>query len=249
MKKKVLFLIPALVGMLLTACGGGGGSSTPSDNPGGESETRGYPAKTDFTDVEFASASYVYDGQPHILGEVTGAPENTTITYTGRSEQTNVGTYNASAELVKEGYNDKTLNATLTITPATFTGYTYESKSVKYDGAEHINDIQLVGILPQGTTTTETVKNSNNETVTSAIEVGTYTYTCVVSNSNYNTLTLNATLTIKAKKKDMPVFVSDDGTVYFANGLHNSYLYSLSSGELKLIDYSSPKEFNKYSSS
>lgn len=248
MKKKALFLIPALLGMFLTACGGGGGSSTPSDNPGGGSEP-GYPAKTDFTGVEFASASYVYDGQPHILTEVTGAPENTTITYTGRSEQTNVGTYNASAKLVKEGYNDKTLNATLTITPATFTGYTYESKSVKYDGAEHINDIQLVGTLPQGTTTTETVKNSNNETVTSAIEVGTYTYTCVVSNSNYNTLTLNATLTIKAQKKDMPVFVSSDGTVFFANGLHNSYLYSLSGEELKLIDYSSPKEFNKYSSS
>ena len=248
MKKKALFLIPALLGMFLTACGGGGGSSTPSDNPGGGSEP-GYPAKTDFTGVEFASASYVYDGQPHILAEVTGAPENTTITYTGRSEQTNVGTYNASAKLVKEGYNDKTLNATLTITPATFTGYTYESKSVKYDGAEHINDIQLVGTLPQGTTTTETVKNSNNETVTSAIEVGTNTYTCIVSNSNYNTLTLNATLTIKAQKKDMPVFVSSDDTVYFANGLHNSYLYSLSGEELKLIDYSSPKEFNKYSSS
>lgn len=247
MKKKVLFLIPALLGMFLTACGGGG-SSTPSDNSGGGSE-HGYPAKIDFTGVEFASASYVYDGQPHILAEVTGALENTTITYTGRSEQTNVGTYNASAKLVKEGYNDKTLNATLTITPATFTGYTYESKSVKYDGAEHINDIQLVGTLPQGTTTTETVKNSNNETVTSAIDVGTYTYTCVVSNSNYNTLTLNATLTIKAQKKDMPVFVSSDGTVYFANGLHNSYLYSLSGEELKLIDYSSPKEFNKYSSS
>lgn len=248
MKKKALFLIPALLGMFLTACGGGGGSSTPSDNPGGGSEPE-YPARTDFTGVEFASASYVYDGQPHILAEVTGAPENTTITYTGRSEQTNVGTYNASAKLVKEGYNDKTLNAILTITPATFTGYAYESKSVKYDGAEHINDIQLVGTLPQGTTTTETVKNSNNETVTSAIEVGTYTYTCVVSNNNYNTLTLNATLTIKAQKKDMPVFVSSDDTVYFANGLHNSYLYSLSGEELKLIDYSSPKEFNKYSSS
>ena len=47
----------------------------------------------------------------------------------------------------------------------------------------------------------------------------------------------------------MPVFVASDGTVYFANGLHNSYLYSLSSGELNLIDYSSPKEFNKYNSS
>ena len=253
MKKKILFLIPALLGMFLSACGGG--SSTPADNPGGgsnsggESGSGGDPAKTDFTGVAFESASYVYDGQPHILAEVTGAPENTTITYTGRNEYTNVGTYNASAKLVKEGYNDKMLNATLTITPATFTGYTYESKSVKYDGAEHINDIQLVGTFPQGTTTNETVKNSNGEKVTSAIEVGTYTYTCVVSNSNYNTLTLNATLTIKAQKKDMPVFVASDGTVYFANGLHNSYLYSLSAGELKLIDYSSPKEFNKYNTS
>lgn len=254
MKKKLLFLVPALLGMFLSACGGGGGGSTTPSDPGGSSEPGGGSepggeTKQDFTGVAFESASYVYDGQAHILAEVTGAPENTTITYTGRSEYTNVGTYNASAKLVKEGYNDKTLNATLTITPATFTGYTYESKSVKYDGAEHINDIQLVGALPQGTTTTETVKNSNNETVTSAIEVGTYTYTCVLTNSNYTTLTLNATLTIKAQKKDMPVFVASDSTVYFANGLHNGYLYSLSGGELKLIDYSSPKEFNKYNSS
>lgn len=254
MKKKLLFLVPALLGMFLTACGGGGGGSTTPSDPGGISEPGGGSepggeTKQDFTGVAFESASYVYDGQAHILAEVTGAPTGTNITYTGRNEYTNVGSYNASAKLVKEGYNDKTLNATLTITPATFTGYTYESKSVKYDGAEHINDIQLVGTLPQGTTTTETVKNSNNETVTSAIEVGTYTYTCVLTNSNYTTLTLNATLTIKAQKKDMPVFVASDSTVYFANGLHNGYLYSLSGGELKLIDYSSPKEFNKYNSS
>ncbi len=253
MKKKLLFLVPALLGMFLSACGGGGGGSTTPSDPGGSSEPGGGSepggeTKQDFTGVAFESASYVYDGQGHILAEVTGAPAGTNITYTGRNEYTNVGSYNASAKLVKEGYNDKTLNATLTITPATFTGYTYESKSVKYDGAEHINDIQLVGTLPQGTTTTETVKNSNNETVTSAIEVGTYTYTCVLTNSNYTTLTLNATLTIKAQKKDMPVFVASDNTVYFANGLHNGYLYSLSGEELKLIDYSSPKEFNKYNS-
>ena len=257
MKKKLLFVLPALFGMFLAGCGektpeksdnSGDNSQTPAGDQGGQQQGED-PSKANFTGVAFESASYVYDGQPHILGEVTGAPENTTITYTGRSEQINVGTYNASAKLVKEGYNDKTLSATLTITPATFTGYTYESKSVKYDGAEHINDIQLVGTFPQGTTTNETVKNSNGETVTSAIEVGTYTYTCVIANSNYNTLTLNATLTIKAQKKDMPVFVASDGTIYFANGLHNSYLYSLSGEELKLIDYSSPKEFNKYSPS
>ena len=85
MKKKLLFLIPALLGMFLSACGGGGGSSTPSD-PGGGSELGGGSepggeTKQDFTGVSFESASYVYDGQPHILGEVSGAPENTTITY------------------------------------------------------------------------------------------------------------------------------------------------------------------------
>ena len=252
MKKAFLLVIPALLGMFLTSCGGGGGGETTSESPSTTSTTSTTTSETkkeDFTGVTFESASVVYDGQGHILDEVKGAPEGTTITYTGRSEFVNVGTYRASAKLVKEGYNDKTLNATLTITPATFTGVTYESKSVKYDGTDHINDIQLVGVLPQGTTTTETVKNENDETVTSAIEVGTYSYTCVVKNSNYNTLTLNATLTIKAQKKDMPVFVSSDNTVYFANGLHNSYLYSLAEGELKLIDYSSPKEFNKYNSS
>ena len=251
MKKKLFFLIPALLGLFISSCGGGG--NTPEPSSGGASASSSEeqdPTKENFTGVTFESASYVYDGQPHILAEVTGAPENTTITYTGRNEYANVGTYNASAKLTKEGYNDKTLTATLTITPATFTGYTYESKSVKYDGAEHINDIQLVGTFPQGTTTTETVKDSNGTVVTSAIEVGTYNYTCVVSNSNYNTLTLTAQLTIKAQKKDMPVFVASDGTVYFANGLHNSYLYALnSSSELSLIDYSSPKEFNKYNSS
>ena len=254
MKKKLLFLVPALLGLFLSACGGGGGSNTPSgggSEPGGSTEPGGGtdPAKQDFTGVSFESATYTYDGNPHILAEVSGAPENTTITYTGRQEYTDAGSYAATAKLVKEGYNDKTLSATLTINKATLTGYTYESKSVKYDGAEHINDIQLVGVLPQGTTKTETVKDSNNVTVTSAIEVGTYTYTCVLANKNYNTETLTATLTIKAQKKDMPVFVASDGTIYFANGLHNSYLYSLSSGELSLIDYSSPKEFNKYNSS
>ena len=244
MKKKSLLLISALLGLFLTSCGGGG-SETPSNSGADVSDV----AKQDFVGVAFEDLVCTYDGNPHILPEVSGAPENTTITYSGRVEHTDTGTYQATAKLSKEGYNDKTLSATLTINKASFAGYTYENKSLKYDGADHFNDIQLVGVLPQGTTKTETVKNSSGTTVTSAIEVGTYTYTCVLTNKNYNTETLTATLTIKAQKKDMPVFVSSDGTVYFANGLHNSYLYSLQSSELNLIDYSSPKEFNKYNSS
>ena len=252
-KNRVFLILPLFFALALTGCGPE--ETTPSgDNPGGQVNPGGGgqdadPSKLEFTGVAFESATYTYDGSSHILGEVTGAPEGTSIVYTGRSEYTNAGTYQASAKLSKDGYNDKTLNATLTINKATMTGYTYDSVSVKYDGAEHINDVQLVGTLPSGTTKTETVKDSNNTVVTSAIEVGTYTYTCVLTNNNYNTVTLNATLTIKAQRKDMPVFVASDGKIYFANGLHNSYLYSLSGSDLSLIDYSSPKEFNKYNSS
>lgn len=217
--------------------------------PSSSSEILPPEPKQDFVGVEFASATYPYDGLPHILGEVTGAPDGTSIIYTGRNSYTNIGTYNASALLSKEGYNDKTLYATLTISKGTFTGLTFESKTVTYDGEEHINDVQLIGTLPQGTSVVTTVKDSDNSTVTSAVNVGTYTYTCVVSNPNYTTLNLNATLTIKAQKRNMPVFVDDEGTAYFANGLHNNYLYSLSGEEFSLIDYSSPKEFNRYSSS
>ena len=231
MKKKLLFLIPALFGLFIASCGGGsGGSSSGGDTPGGDTPGGdtpgggGEPFKKDFTDVFFDSATYTYDGASHILAEVRGAPENTTITYTGRNEYTNVGTYNATAKLVKSGYNDKTLSATLTINKADFSGLKYESKTVTYDGKEHISDIQLVGVLPANSTTKETITDSDGTAVTSAIEVGTYKHPVSISNSNFNSLTLTATLTIKAQKKDMPVFVANDGNVYFANGLHNSYL-------------------------
>lgn len=206
--------------------------------------------KSDFTGVTFESLTFSYDGNAHILGEVKGAPEGTKITYTGRSSYTNAGTYKATAKLEKENYNDKTLEATLTINPIDFSGFAYESVSVTYDGKDHIQDVKLTGNQPEGTTVKETVTNSGGDVVLTAVEVGTYSYTVEITNSNYKKLTLTATLTIKAAKSAMPVFVADDGTVYFANGLHNKYLYSLSSeNTLKQLDYSSPKEFNKYSSS
>lgn len=313
MKKKVFIMIPVLLGLFLSACGGGGSESE----------------KLDFENISFESSTYVYDGESHILAEVSGAPEGTNITYTGREEHVDAGTYEASARLVKEGYNDKTLNATLTINPISFGGFTYDDVTVTYDGTDHINDVQLSGLVPEGTTVNETVEDSNGNEATSAIdagtyeyeviltkknyetetlnatltinpatlsgytyddvtviydgtdhigdiqlsgfmpegtsveetvkdssgtvvtvaiEVGVYDYTAVITNKNYETETLTAALTIKALKQDMPVFISDDGTIYFANGLHERFLYSLSSSaELNLIDYSAPKEFNKYS--
>jgi len=250
MKQKLFFLAPALLGLFLTSCGGGNSDAPVDTAQTSQQESTHDSSKMDFTGVSFESATFTYDGSDHILDEVKGAPENTTIVYTGRDNHKDAGTYPATAKLSKEGYNDKTLSANLVINKATMSGYTYESKNVTYDGADHIHDIQLIGVLPEGTTTEETIVNADGNMVTEAIDVGTYTYTCTITNKNYNSETLTATLTIKAaKQKAMPVFISSDGTVYFANGLHNSYLYALSGSELSLMDYSSPKEFNKYNSS
>ena len=199
MKKKFLLLTPILIGLLMAGCtakpvspdSGGDEPVEPVDPP-----TPPEPGKEDFTNVFFDNSTVTYDGNPHILSEVRGAPEGTTITYTGREEHINVGIYDASALLQKDGYNDKTLNATLTINSATFSGLTLESKTVTYDGIDHINDVQLSGDLPQGTTQQLVVKNSSGTQVTSAINAGTYSYQLTLSKDNYANAVLNATLTI-----------------------------------------------------
>lgn len=71
----------------------------------------------EFQNVTFESLTVSYDGNPHSLGEVNGAPSGTTITYSNKEAKTDCGTYTATAKLEKEGYNSKTLTATLTIKP------------------------------------------------------------------------------------------------------------------------------------
>ena len=119
MKKRVYFLLPLLFGLFLSSCGEESSSNTSEPS----STTSIDDSKLNFTGVTFASESVVYDGNSHILNEVSGAPENTTINYVGRNSYVDVGVYQATATLSKDGYNDLTLNATLTITKATFSGY------------------------------------------------------------------------------------------------------------------------------
>ncbi len=148
MSKKYLRLVPALLVLLLAACGT---KPTPAPTPTSSSEqestspssessssekesssesSSSESQKQEFTNVFFDSATYTYDGASHILAEVRGAPENTTITYQGREPRTEVGVYEAWATLNKEGYNEKALSARLTINPAEFSGLTYESKTI-----------------------------------------------------------------------------------------------------------------------
>lgn len=206
-------------------------------------------AKLTFDNAKFDDVTIGYDGEQHKLADVYGIPEGTKVTYNGRNSYIDTGTYAATAILEKENYETKSLKATLTILPADFANLEYKSVSVTYDGKDHVKDVKLVGFIPEGTKTTETIKDSNGKTITSAVEVGVYNYTIEISNKNYNKISLSATLTINKAKKDMPVFVAGDGTTYFANGLNNNYLYSFNDvNGIKRIDFSSPKEFNKHDS-
>ncbi len=260
MSKKPL-IIMMLTMFMLTGCGEKTSSSStnssskePTNVSSSSSSSTSKETLLEFENVTYSDLSVTYDGNSHILNEVTNAPEGTTIVYENRQNYTDAGSYVSKATLTKQGYNSKTLTATLTILKAEFAESTYQYKdvSVNYDGLDHIDDVQLVGVLPEGTTTSKKVKDKNGNEVSSAIDVGNYYYELVVTNKNYNSITLNATLTIKAVRKDMPVFASDNGTIYFANGLHNRYLYSYTStsdNNISLVDYSSPNKFNKSSSS
>lgn len=258
MKKRSVVLV--LSSMLLVACGGGGDNPKPtsststqfnssSDVISSSTSSSLKEEKKNFENVIFKDLKVSYDGKEHILDSVSGAPEDSIITYDNRKLFVDVGTYESTATIEKEGYNTLVLKATLTILASDFDGLTLDDVSVTYDGLDHINDINLVGIQPEGTVLSKTVKDQDGIIVTEAINVGVYNCTIEVSNKNYNKKILTATLEIKAKKSDMPVFISDDGTIYFANGLDNKYLYSLKNTDVTRLDYSSPKEFNKYSSS
>ena len=204
MSRKLLILLPAVMGMLLSSCG--------SEEPAAPIVIP--PAEDkEFSGVAFNDASHVYDGNSYILDEVIGAPEGTSVTYTGRNLYSEVGRYEATALLEKEGYKSLTLYAYLTILPATITDISYSDIAVTYDGEDHINDIIRNGNLPIGVNESKEVKDENGNVVTSAINSGTYSYTFTLSGSNYNTKTLTATLTIN--KKEFPRLVLDNTTITY----------------------------------
>ncbi len=101
LRKAVVTFIVLLATVSMVACGGGGGSSDGSQS-------------LEFTGVTFESQTVNYDGYEHELLVEGNVPEGTNIQYTN-NKGTEEGTYNATAVLSKEGYETKTLNATLKI--------------------------------------------------------------------------------------------------------------------------------------
>lgn len=194
--KKTLPILLFSLALALTGCV----SSDEEKKQGGEVDpTPVEPTYKDFENVYFDSKTLVYDGESHILDEVRGTPEGTQITYTGREAHTDVGTYTASALLTKEGFNNKTLTATLTINKAVFTNITFSDGTFEYDGSAH-------SIYVSGVPSFATVTYSNN----GKTNVGTYTVTATIKANNYEIMTKTATLRITGKQITGVTFIDKE---------------------------------------
>ncbi len=154
-----------------------GGTQQPD---GGESE------KLNFSGITFTDKQVTYNGEQQTIVIDGNLPVGAQVAYTN-NVGVNVDEYEATAVITHSDYHTLTLNATLTIEKATFSGLTFTDKTVTYNGEQQ--EITVAGTLPVGTN----VAYTNNKG-TNANE---YEATAVVTNPNYETLTLNATLTVE----------------------------------------------------
>lgn len=161
----------------------------------------------EFSGLSFENKTFTYDGvQQELL--VTGTlPEGASISYTN-NKGINAGTYNATAKIICENYQDLTLTATLTIDKADITGVSFVDKTYTFDGNN--KNITITGTLPAGTT----VFYSNH----AGINAGIYNATAKITGANYNDLNLSATLTID--KADITGVTFDDYTCDYDGSEH-----------------------------
>ena len=101
--------------------------------------------KKDFNGISFSGKSYQYNGTKKEI-MITGAlPEGAKVEYNNNSG-INAGTYNATAKITCEGYNDLMLNAILKINPAEITVRANDKQMLK-GGAIPKLDYAIIGDL------------------------------------------------------------------------------------------------------
>ncbi len=192
-----------------------GNENTGNDNTGG-TET---PELKKFTGITFADKTVDYDGSEQSVVISGTLPQGTKVDYEN-NKGTNAGTYSATATLSGDGYESKTLSATLKINKIDITAnITFAGDIVEYDTREH--SIYIVGDVPSGVTAAYYYNDTQCDGVSAP---GEYTVRCELSGVNYNAKTLTATLKINATEKLLySAFVN--GKAFFQNDLDSEKLY------------------------
>ncbi len=109
--------------------------------------------KRDFTGLSLADKAYTYDGMEKSLS-VSGVPSDATVTYTSEDFDTDgkaidAGTYNITATVSKDGYNNWTATKTLTINKKTVAVKGLSAISREYDGTNvvELSEATLDGLV------------------------------------------------------------------------------------------------------
>ena len=110
------------------------------DNQSSAGDNQPVVQLAEFEGITFASNSVEYDGDAHAITAI-GVPEGATVTYT-KNIGTDVGTYNATATISKEGYKTLTLNATLDVTLPTAQSVVDARTNAKHSAVDNY-DFQL----------------------------------------------------------------------------------------------------------
>lgn len=169
----IVFAMLAIAGCEMNF--GGGGNSNPLKN------------------CTFSNATYEYDGEVKSL-EIANLPSGATVVYTN-NEQTEVGRYDVSAVVSKEGYESVTYTAVLTITAKDyFKGITFPSASFEFDGEKHA--IYVENLPDDVEVTYENNEQSNT---------GEYVAKAILTDKFGNTKVLNAQLTINRSASTITV--------------------------------------------
>ncbi|MCH7415944.1 hypothetical protein MM213_20790, partial [Belliella sp. R4-6] len=135
--------------------------------------------------ITFEDGNFVFDGTEKTL-EISGTlPNGVSVAYTDNT-RTNVGAQQATATISGDNYTTLVLNAELTISPATITGFTFEDGSFVFDGTE--KTIEISGTLPAGAS----VAYENN----GRTNVGNQQVTARITGSNFDDFVLTADLEI-----------------------------------------------------
>ncbi|WP_343328877.1 MBG domain-containing protein [Polaribacter staleyi] len=142
-------------------------------------------SKATLSGFSLESQSFVYNGAPKSLKIVGDLPTGVSVSYTNNSF-TEAGSYQVTATIFGDNYEDLVLKANLTITKVALSGLTFNDESFVYNGAP--KSLKIVGDLPTGVS----VSYTNN----SFTEAGSYQVTATIFGDNYEDLVLKANLTI-----------------------------------------------------
>ncbi|MBR5448887.1 MAG: DUF5050 domain-containing protein, partial [Clostridia bacterium] len=233
MKKLLILGLAVILAVVFVGCAA---KEEPAPTPTPTPDPEPNPELLNFEGITLPDLTVTYNGSEHSVEIAGSLPEGATVTYTS-NKATNAGTYTASAKLECEGYNTKTLTATLVINKADITGITFSGSTVEYDTDEH--SIAIVGNVPAGVTVTYTC---GDDVFTSASQVGKYEIVATLSGPNHNTLVLGATLTIKSTEALLNV-INFGGVIYFQNDLDGKKLYKVEDGEIVKVSNDVPEYF------